>query len=124
MTQSLKYSHRDLQALLILLEISLENKNISILKELCVDYNMNYLDFILSDTLKPLACFFFALEDTSFDQSVILLALETSSKTAFSKREMMVHFCVHVSADEHLFLAQHAHLSLLQQQNETPKYQP
>lgn len=85
---------------------------------------MNYLGFVLSDTLKQLACFFFALEDASFDQCVIFLALETSSKTAFSKREMTVHFCVSVSPHEHLFLAQHAHLTLLEQQNETPKYQP
>lgn len=88
------FSGKLLQALLILLEISLENKNTLILKELCVDHNMNYVDFVLSDTLKPLACFFFALKDTSFDQCVIFLALEISSKTVFSKREMMVHFCV------------------------------
>lgn len=89
------FSERLLQALLILLEISSETKNTLILKELCVDYNMNHLDFVLSNTLKPLAHFFLALEDTPFDQCVICLALETSSKTVFSKREMMVHFCVH-----------------------------
>lgn len=118
------FSGRLLQALLTQLEISLQNKNTLILKELCVDYNMNYSDFVLSDTLKPLACFCFGLEDTSFEQCVICLALEPSSKTAFPKREMMVHVCVSVSPDEHLFLAQHAHLTLLERQNGTPKYQP